>query len=250
MKEYYYSDGQNQVGPFKPEELKEKKISRETLVWCEGMHDWVQAQDVEELKYLFTAIPPPIKKVAPPPISTPIINKVEEHKPKSKTTRNIIIICISVIVVAVVIILLLNNTKSDNNSNTSNSSSSPSNTNINSNDEQPKQKTEAELKADLKQTEESNPLKYLTVSGQWHVNLVNEMIVEGNVFSSATLASFKDIKIKVGFLTKTKTVLYTTYITVYDNLFSGKSVHFKNTINYYNKDCKSLSLDVVDAKLF
>lgn len=62
MKQYYYSDGQNQFGPFTKEELRGQKITKETLVWCEGMSDWVKAGDVDDLADLFFQIsmPPPL----------------------------------------------------------------------------------------------------------------------------------------------------------------------------------------------
>ncbi|MEQ8821663.1 MAG: SPFH domain-containing protein [Sumerlaeia bacterium] len=53
-----------QAGPFNMEELKAKTqggaITRETLVWKEGMANWTKAGDVEELKVLFASVPPPL----------------------------------------------------------------------------------------------------------------------------------------------------------------------------------------------
>jgi hypothetical protein len=249
MNEYYYNDGQQNNGPFKIGELKNKNITRETLIWCEGMRDWVKAQDIEELKFLFTSIPPLIKNIAPPPVLTSVNNnKTVKAKSKSKIIRNIIIISISIIVIAVAIILILNN-KSDNNSISSSSSSNSSNSNNSSYEEQPKPKTEAELKTDLKLTEESNPLKYLSVTGQWKLNFYNETVIEVDIFNSAALATFKDVKIKVEFLSKTKTVLGTGYFTVYDYIYPSKSVHFKQKFTYYYKESKSISFNLVDAEV-
>lgn len=74
MKQYYFSDGQNQFGPISIEELKVKNITKETLIWCEGMENWAKAGEVEELKELFPNIPTPPsisekKIVTPPPIN-------------------------------------------------------------------------------------------------------------------------------------------------------------------------------------
>ena len=70
---YYYSDGQQQIGPISKDELKLKGITKETLVWREGLSEWTKAGEVEDLADLFPKIPtpPPIpgqKKVAPPPM--------------------------------------------------------------------------------------------------------------------------------------------------------------------------------------
>lgn len=54
MKEYHYVDATGQqVGPIPMDELKNRPISKTTLVWCTGMPDWVEAQTVEELNFLF-----------------------------------------------------------------------------------------------------------------------------------------------------------------------------------------------------
>jgi hypothetical protein len=67
MKKYYYSDGVNQHGPFTKEELREKHISRETLVWFQGMANWQPAGTVQELGDIFFMPPPPL---TPPPGNT------------------------------------------------------------------------------------------------------------------------------------------------------------------------------------
>lgn len=57
MNSYYYIDQttQQQLGPFPMSQLYSKNIQRETMVWCAGMGDWVQAQSVDELQFLFNA---------------------------------------------------------------------------------------------------------------------------------------------------------------------------------------------------
>ena len=37
MKKYFYSDGTNNFGPFTLEELKEKRITRETMIWFQEL---------------------------------------------------------------------------------------------------------------------------------------------------------------------------------------------------------------------
>jgi hypothetical protein len=257
MKEYYYSDGQNQLGPFSLEILKEKKISKDTMVWCEGMVDWEKAGELEELKFLFLVTPPPIKKNTPPPLQkteNPATPPVEEiKKPKSKKTRNIIIIIISLAIIVVGSILLVNyyNSNSDDDSSSSSSSSNSSSNSVSSDNSQEQQqsrpKTEAEMKADLRQTEESDPTKYLTVTGQWKLNLVNSTVIEGDIHNSATLATFKDLKLKVTFKSKTGTTLGTDNFVIYDYAYPGRSLHFKQKFLYYYENGKSLSIDVVSA---
>ncbi len=53
-----------QAGPFGMSELKSKvssgDLTRDTLVWKEGMANWIAAGEVSELSSLFGAVPPPI----------------------------------------------------------------------------------------------------------------------------------------------------------------------------------------------
>lgn len=57
MNGYFYIDdiSKQQYGPFPLEELMNKNITPETMIWHSGMNDWAQAQTIEELKVLWTA---------------------------------------------------------------------------------------------------------------------------------------------------------------------------------------------------
>ena len=56
-------DGQ-QAGPFDTAALKQQiesgRVTRETLVWSEGMAEWAAASDVEAVSKLFGSVPPPL----------------------------------------------------------------------------------------------------------------------------------------------------------------------------------------------
>ena len=49
MIQYYYSNGNDKFGPFNIEQLKNKNISKETLVWHEGISEWKKASELQEL---------------------------------------------------------------------------------------------------------------------------------------------------------------------------------------------------------
>lgn len=83
MKTFFLFIDDEQQGPFNLEELKTKKITRTTKVWFEGLEDWKNAEEIEELKSLFVLVPPPIKTLpTPPPIkkALPEIEDEEEDK--------------------------------------------------------------------------------------------------------------------------------------------------------------------------
>ena len=60
MKKYFYSDGTNKFGPFSIDELREKNITEETLIWFQGLSEWLPARNFSELNDVFAPSPPPI----------------------------------------------------------------------------------------------------------------------------------------------------------------------------------------------
>lgn len=61
---YFIAAGGQSTGPFNMDALRQQAqqggLTRESLVWKEGMANWVKAGDVPELSGLFAATPPPI----------------------------------------------------------------------------------------------------------------------------------------------------------------------------------------------
>lgn len=69
MKEYYYLKGKEQKGPFSIENLSDKSLTSETLVWTDGMDNWEKIKEIDELNHLIKT-----KSVPPPPPSDLIEN--------------------------------------------------------------------------------------------------------------------------------------------------------------------------------
>lgn len=58
---YYILDNQNQqMGPFTIDQLRLKGMTRNTLVWRQGLANWTEAYLVEDLNELFLIPPPPL----------------------------------------------------------------------------------------------------------------------------------------------------------------------------------------------
>ena len=60
---YYYALGGKQLGPVEEGQLVAMGVTRNTLVWCEGMTEWQPAGSVAALQYLFD----PVVQTPPPP---------------------------------------------------------------------------------------------------------------------------------------------------------------------------------------
>lgn len=66
MRNYYYSDGHEKFGPFTLERLKQKYITRKTLIWYEGLSDWTLAEQIVELRFIFQNEPPNVRNMQQP----------------------------------------------------------------------------------------------------------------------------------------------------------------------------------------
>jgi cytoskeletal protein RodZ len=62
MQKFFIHFQGQQLGPFSLEELKQKGITRNTMVWFDGLSEWKEAKDVYELADLFRNQPPPFEK--------------------------------------------------------------------------------------------------------------------------------------------------------------------------------------------
>jgi len=62
--QYHIAINGQQSGPFDLAALKQYvqngQLTRDTLVWCQGMANWQAAAQVGELSGLFGAVPPPL----------------------------------------------------------------------------------------------------------------------------------------------------------------------------------------------
>jgi hypothetical protein len=85
IKEYFFLKGKDQNGPFTIEQLADKGLTSETLIWTAGMESWNKLKDIPELAQ---AIKP--KLVPPPPSDTEeIISKTVVSGQLKVTTEKI-----------------------------------------------------------------------------------------------------------------------------------------------------------------
>ena len=75
MKYYFYIDNGIKNGPFNFDELREKRILKETLIWTDNLKDWVKAESLDELQNIL---------ITPPPL-TPI--EIVTHEKREKNAN-------------------------------------------------------------------------------------------------------------------------------------------------------------------
>ncbi|MEQ6118002.1 DUF4339 domain-containing protein [Reichenbachiella sp. MALMAid0571] len=86
MEQYFIIENSERLGPFSLDELKQKQMSKSTLVWTEKLDDWTEAKNLKELKDLIKVIPPPIPKPDKEPLKVEAkISKQNEKLISPKT---------------------------------------------------------------------------------------------------------------------------------------------------------------------
>lgn len=105
-----------------------------------------------------------------------------------------------------------------------------------------------ETKTSLLKKEEKNPAGFITVKGKSKKNIVGQTVVRGTLVNKASIATFKDVDIKLTFYSKTKALLETDRETIYQILNAGESHDFK-TKYFAPKGTDSVGLEVLGAKV-
>ena len=103
-------------------------------------------------------------------------------------------------------------------------------------------------KESLLKKEEKNPSAFIIVSGGSKKNIVGQTVVKGTLMNKASVATFKDVDIKLSFYSKTKTLLETDKETIFEILNTSESQSFK-TKYFAPKGTDSVGLQVLGAKV-
>lgn len=96
--------------------------------------------------------------------------------------------------------------------------------------------------------EVKDPALFLTVHGNSKKNIIGQTVVRGTITNKASVASFKDVDLKLSFFSRTKTLLETDTETIYLIIDPGESRNFK-TKYFAPKGTDSVGLQVLGAKV-
>ena len=105
-----------------------------------------------------------------------------------------------------------------------------------------------QTKENLGETEKKTPARFITVSGHDKHNLLGQTVVKGTLNNNATVASYKDVQLKLTFYSKTGALLEEDAETVFETIAPGKSADFK-TKYFAPKGTDSVALKVMGAKV-
>lgn len=92
MNRYFFIDETGkQRGTFSTEELRRENIKRETLVWTQGMEQWMRADAVSELIYIFEQPIEVQPQILHNPNNTDIARENREPMPKTWLIESILV---------------------------------------------------------------------------------------------------------------------------------------------------------------
>jgi len=101
MKKYFLHNGTESIGPFDLEELKNKKLTRTTPVWFEGLENWKSVGEIEELRSLLAVVPPPFN----PQVTIPPVPKTKKKIQRTKILglrKNVFFLVFGILVLIIV----------------------------------------------------------------------------------------------------------------------------------------------------
>lgn len=211
---FYLKDGQ-QIGPIPFEDLKKHNIRKDTLIWYDGITDWTQAQNVDELQILFATTPPPIPKN----VQQTTANVSKNEVPQKKKSKSIIVFLFIVIGLMIVGIAITEFNAIDS---IANMFASP--------------KTEAQLRQELLNKERATPLLYLDDKNvkmeEKFLSIKRKAEITGTITNNATLAKYKDVKVRVDFYSRTNSVIESQRFVFYNYYPPQSSMPFSLEVIY------------------
>lgn len=235
MKKYYIHNGTDQKGPYDSEDLKAEHITENTPVWFEDLDDWTNASEIDELKHLFTTTTPPPYKLdkSTPPIqkvaATPSIPNYQQGKKRNNDVLIVLIIVLLLIIVGGVFFLA--------NKKSTGETTDPVNL----------EETYTEKVLTVKEIENSKPKKFLFASGKYDKNIWgNKLKIHGVIQNKATVATFKNVVVRVIFYNKTKAELGKMDHTVEAIFLPQSETKFELKIENY-KNVDSIGWKVIQA---
>lgn len=223
MKRYYLHNGTEQQGPYDIEDLKHKGIQKQTPVWHEGLSEWTTADQIEDLKDLLDNATPPPFFTAP---SIP-----QQSIPKKKNRVGVVLQLIGVVGAIVIVAMVVRANMGDNEK------------------AQPETvpQTYEQKVMTVEEIERSEPTRFLTAEGKYNTNFWGDKIrIRGIIRSTATVASFKDVVLRVTYLTRTKTKLGSNDHNIYEQFQPHSEVKFDLKVDNY-EDVSSIECEVVKA---
>ncbi len=97
----------------------------------------------------------------------------------------------------------------------------------------PDLKTYEQSKTTVANTEQSSPLSFLHLKGNWHRNLLGQWVYEGTITSNATLAKYKDPTFELKYYDEHGKKLGTETVTIDEQINPKEDTDVKLKVQGY-----------------
>lgn len=210
MKSYYIYQGDKQHGPYTIHQLSAMQINPAVPVWTEGFTQWIKAREVPELQPIFSLAPPPFNTTSSASNGYVTLHSTTEHVGFIIGKKWKIFLLIAAVALTIFLVARAQQPRSERGSFDAAFSKSPE-----------------QLRAELKQYEMMKPTHYLKGKLGHRKNVIGETVLEGTVENRATIANFKDVVLKITWLSKTNSEMSVTRHTIYEYIGADQTVAFK-----------------------
>lgn len=237
MNSFFIHINGEEKGPFSVEELRDLKIERSTMVWCNGLDSWTKAADVKALAPLFEMKPPPFQAPAASQDNYQQAHRTTVQPNKGRGLRRIILNLLALIIIGIAVVFgVIAFLEARRNSGYDDSYSTRTST-----------ETYQEKKASVLEIEQANPAKFLIADGSYNKTLFGKKLrIFGRVTNKATVANFKDITIQVRYYSKTESEIGREQFILYDFVKAHSTKEFEWKIKPPS-GTNTVGWDVIDA---
>jgi hypothetical protein len=108
--------------------------------------------------------------------------------------------------------------------------------------------TYEKTKETLEEKEKKNPEQFLVVSSTDSKNIIGQKVVKVIITNNASVCTYKDVKVRIGFFSETGTRLSEEEETIYKSVSPNSSIKYK-TKYFAPKGTDDVRVTVVDAKV-
>ncbi len=104
----------------------------------------------------------------------------------------------------------------------------------------------SKTKQTLEQKEKKSPLRFLKAEGDYHKNIIGQTVVKGTVENTGTVASFKNVRVKMLFYNKEGKLFENHEELMDETIAPGESKKFKGKYRTQEKT-DSVAVSVMSA---
>lgn len=210
MVKYFWHNGLEQKGPFTLEELKTQPLEKNTPVWFEGKSEWTTAEQVPCLSQeLFSQVSHRNRNCQK------TRNNLEKHQFRMAKRWGIIgILCLTLSVIAATIMYI--------------DQSYPVQYSITTQPDKMVKDSGSPLQKQVTtEKEKLNPSNFIKNYASIRSNVMGKKVIHGNLTNTASFAVFKDVTLRINFLSNSNKDLGSKEFTFYEILNPGQTIPFR-----------------------